>query len=144
MKLVDTNVLVYAVDSDSPRHEESHAWLQRALNEPETILLPWLSLIGFIRIASNPRLHRFPLAGREAVQLVEGWLSRPNVLAPEPDARHLRRVQELLVAAGGVGGNLVNDAHLAALALQHEATVVTFDNDFSRFPGVRWESPARP
>lgn len=141
MKLVDTNVLVYAVAQDAPHHERSRAWLVASLNGAETVLLPWLSLIGFVRIVTNPRINGSPLSIDRALGIVASWLTLPPVITPEPDLRHPQRLLELLSAAGGSGGNLVNDAHLAALAVQHGATVVTFDNDFGRFPGVRWESP---
>ncbi|PWJ26215.1 hypothetical protein ATK17_2361 [Branchiibius hedensis] len=140
MKLVDANVLIYAVDSTAQHHAASKRWLDAALNGSETILLPWVSTLAFIRITTNPRLLAAPLTSQQALEVVHAWLQRPNVVAPEPDAQHTRRLAELL-AAVGIGGNLVNDAHLAALALQWGATVVTFDSDFGRFPSVSWESP---
>ena len=142
MKLVDTNVLVYAVSRGVVHHDRSRAWLDAALSGVETVLLPWTALIGFVRIVTHPRVNRHPLASSTALSLVEEWLSLPHVLAPTPDERHTRRMGELLAATGASGGNLVNDAHLAALAVQYGATVVTFDSDFGRFAGVRWEMPA--
>lgn len=106
-----------------------------------TVLLPWVSLVGFVRITTHPRIHPHPLSPEAALTLVDEWLAHPQVITPEPDPRHTTRMRELLEAAGSTGGNLVNDAHLAALALQYGATVVTFDNDFGRFPGVKWEMP---
>lgn len=141
MNLVDTNVLVYALAEDAPHHRRSRAWLTDALSGTETVLLPWTSLIGFVRIVSNPRINDAPVTAEMALRLVDDWLALSHVLAPEPDSRHAHRMREMLAAAGGAGGNLVNDAHLAALAVQHGATVVTFDHDFGRFPGVRWEMP---
>lgn len=143
MKLVDANVLIYAVDSTAPHHAESKRWLDTALNGSETILMPWVSTLAFIRIATNPRLLPAPLTSEQALEVVQAWLQRPNVVAPEPDAQHARRLAELLSSVG-VGGNLVNDAHLAALALQWVAAVVTFDSDVGRFPSVTWESPSAP
>ncbi|MFT4137096.1 TA system VapC family ribonuclease toxin [Microbacterium sp.] len=141
MRLIDADVLVYAVNAGSALHEPSRTWLERALREPETLLMPWLSLIAFTRITTNPRIASPALSPEDALAVVEGWLARPQVVVPEPDARHAQHMRELLAANGGRGGDLVNDAHLAALALQYRATVVTFDNDFGRFPGVRWERP---
>lgn len=141
MKLVDANVLIYAVDSTARHHAASTQWLDAALNGSETILMPWVSTLAFTRITTNPRLMPAPLTSQQALEIVQMWLQRPNVVAPEPDAQQTRRLQELL-AAVGVGGNLVNDAHLAALAIQWGAAVVTFDSDFGRFPSVTWESPA--
>lgn len=140
MRLVDANVLIYAVDSTARHHAVSKRWLDRALNGSETVLMPWVSTLAFVRIATSPRLLPAPLTSQQALQIVHTWLARPNVVAPEPDAQHTHRLSELLDAVG-VGGNLVNDAHLAALALQWGATVVTFDSDFGRFPSVTWESP---
>jgi toxin-antitoxin system PIN domain toxin len=142
VKLVDTNVLVYAVAEDSPHHDRARRWLTDALNGVETVLVPWVSLIGFVRIVSNPRINATPLPADQALGIVDAWLARENVITPEPDRRHASRMREFLEAAGSAGGNLVNDAHLAALALQCGATVVTFDNDFGRFPGVTWEMPS--
>jgi toxin-antitoxin system PIN domain toxin len=141
VKLVDANVLLYAVDRGSTHHALARDWLDRALNGPETILLPWVSLLAFVRLSTHPGIYERPLAVDQALDTVALWLAQPVTVAPEPDARHITHLRDLL-AETGRGGNLVNDAHLAALALQHRATVVTFDNDFGRFPGVRWERPA--
>lgn len=141
MRLVDVNVLLYAVNADAPRHETSHRWLEGALRGSETILLPWLNMIAFTRLATHPRLLPAPLPVHDAFDLVDGWLTRPCVTVPTPDHRHPQRLRELLTVAGGTGGNLVNDAHQAALALQYDAVVETFDSDFGRFPGVHWETP---
>lgn len=141
MRLVDANVLLYAVDEDAERHRESKAWLDRALGRTETILLPWVSLLAFLRISTHPSVYESPLTIDQAAGVVDAWLARPMVVTPEPDARHAQRLRELLDGIGR-GGNLVNDAHLAALAVQHNAVVMTFDNDFGRFAGVRWERPS--
>lgn len=141
MKLVDANVLVYAVDRGAAHHAVARDWLDRALNGSETILLPWVSLLAFMRLITHPRIFDQPLHVAQAMELVELWLDQAVTVTPEPDARHSARLRVLLGATGR-GGNLVNDAHLAALALQYRATVITFDNDFGRFPGVAWERPA--
>jgi uncharacterized protein len=143
VRIVDGNVLLYAVQSDARHHTESLAWLTSALGGIESVLMPWTSVLAFLRISTHPAVFPEPLTVAEAVHNIRGWLSAPNVLTGEPDRSHLGRVMELLEAVG-VGGNLVNDAHLAALALQYEATVVSYDNDFSRFPGVRWQRPTPP
>lgn len=142
MRLVDANVLLYAVDQNAPHHDAAKGWLDNALNGAETVLLPWMSLLAFVRLTTHPRVFDRPLSPAQALDIVDVWLASPSAVAPEPDARHPARLHELLEAAGGHGGNLVNDAHLAALALQHGAVVMTFDSDFGRFPGVRWERPA--
>lgn len=140
MYLVDANVLLYAVNTDAVHHERARDWLEDALSGEATVLLPWVSLLAFLRLSTHARVHARPLPTDDALEILDGWLASPVVVTPEPDSRHGLRLRELLDATGA-GGNLVNDAHLAALALQWRATVVTFDNDFGRFPGVTWESP---
>lgn len=141
MKLLDVNVLLYAADTLVEQHDVSRRWLTTALSQLETVNVPWLSAIGFLRISTNPRFYPRPVSVAESMSFLQRVLAAPTVVTGEPDHRHLDRMSELL-AATGRGGNLVNDAHLAALALQYDATVVSYDNDFSRFPGVRWERPS--
>lgn len=141
MKLVDANVLLYAVDRGAEHHRVAKEWLDAAIRGPETVLMPWVSLLAFVRLVTHPSVYEHPVPVATAFDVVDGWLAAPAVVAPEPDARHASRLRELLDATGR-GGNLVNDAHLAALALQHRASVVTFDSDFGRFPGVTWERPS--
>jgi toxin-antitoxin system PIN domain toxin len=140
MKLVDTNVLVYATDRSAAHHEQARTWLEGALTRGERVLFPWLSLVGFIRIMTHRSIMSNPLTGDQAAEIVDQLLSAPGSVVAVPDRDHLGRMRELLVATA-TGGNIVNDAHLAAIALQYDASVVTFDNDFSRFAGVRWEAP---
>jgi uncharacterized protein len=140
VNLVDANVLLYADNRVAKHHRDSRAWLTNALSRAETLLVPWLSVVAYLRISTMTQLHYQPQTVTGALRFVRAVLDSPSVIAGEPDHRHLDRVAELL-AATGHGGNLVNDAHLAALALQYDATVVSYDNDFSRFPGVRWERP---
>lgn len=104
------------------------------------MLLPWISLLAFLRIATSPGVYDRPLEIEQALAVVEAWLGQPTAVVPVPDSAHPRRMGILLKATGR-GGNLVNDAHLAALAIQYGATVITLDSDFSRFPEVRWEMP---
>lgn len=142
MKLVDANVLIYAVDSRAENHAAAKGWLDAALSggHRETVLLPWISLLAFVRLVTHPAVYELPLTTDQALSVAEAWLGRPNVVTPEPDTAHARRMRTLLSATGR-GGNLVNDAHLAAIALQYGATVVTFDRDFARFPELDWEAP---
>lgn len=135
MKLVDLNVLVYAIDSTARHHPTAAGWLDHALAGSETIGVPTAVTVGFVRLTTNPRIMASPLTPETAVQIVRTWLTRPNVTAPHPTARHYDLIAELLDATG-VGGNLVSDAHLAALAIEHGAELVTFDSDFARFPGL--------
>ena len=143
MKLVDANVLLYAADQEAEQYITAKSWLEDALSGSGTLLVPWLSAIGFLRISTNSRFYPRATSVDSAMTFLRAVLTTPVVISGEPDHRHLDRVAELLTATGH-GGNLVNDAHLAALALQYEAAVVSYDNDFSRFPGVRWERPSMP
>jgi toxin-antitoxin system PIN domain toxin len=143
MKLVDTNVLLYAVHEEAERHVEARGWLDATLSSRETVLLPWVSLLGFIRISTHPSIYARPQSASEAFEIVNDWLALSVVLTGDPDQRHAGRMRDLLVSTG-TGGNLVSDAHLAALAMQYDATVISYDNDFRRFPGVRWQRPTAP
>lgn len=140
MKLPDANVLLYAVNSADPRHAEARGWLDAALAGQETVGFAWIVLLAFLRLATKVGLFPRPLDPEGAVARVRAWTAQPASVIVTPTPRHLDVVAGLL-AATGTGGNLVNDAHLAALALEHGATVVTYDSDFGRFSGVRWEPP---
>lgn len=140
MIVVDVNVLLYAVNESEPRHEQARSWLDGALTGPETIGFAWLVLLAFLRISTRPGLFPEPLGVEGALRRVEAWLAQPAAMIVEPTTRHLPVLSELLGAVGA-GGNLTSDAHLAALAVEHRATVVTYDTDFSRFPGARWRTP---
>ena len=140
MKLVDANVLLYAVNEADPKHERSRGWLDGALSGSETIGFSWLVVLAFLRLATRAGLFPRPLPVDHALAVVRAWLSHPTSVVAEPTPRHLDVLGGLLQAVGS-GGNLVSDAHLAALALEHNATVVTYDTDFARFAGVHWEFP---
>ncbi|HEX7740488.1 MAG TPA: type II toxin-antitoxin system VapC family toxin [Marmoricola sp.] len=140
MKLVDVNVLVYARDETSPHHRAAKHWLDHALSGDTSIGFPWLVLVGFIRLVTHPSVMASPLSPSEAMDTVESWLGARTAHVVRPGADHARLMRESLEAAG-TGGNLTNDAHLAALAIEHRASVVSFDDDFDRFPGLRWERP---
>lgn len=139
MRLVDANVLVYAVNRDEPHHDRARRWLDRALGGREAVGFTWTVLLAFVRVTTRPIFPR-PLDVGKAVQVTRDWLDQPPAVIVEPTDRHLGLVGGLL-AETGTAGNLVNDAHLAALALEHDATVWTFDSDFGRFEAVRWHQP---
>jgi toxin-antitoxin system PIN domain toxin len=141
VKLVDSNVLIYATNADAEHHRTARPWLRKALAGPETLLVPWLCAVAYLRISTNPRTVRTPLAVPAAVAFIRSVLDAGPVITGAPDARHLDRVMALLAPLGR-GGTLVNDAHLAALAQQYGATVVSYDYDFGLFPDVPWERPA--
>lgn len=140
MRLVDANVLLYAVNVDAEHHERSRRWLDAALSSRDTVAFAWIALLAFVRLATKPGLFPHPLTAEQAMDRVEAWLGAPPAVVVAPTIDHARILRGLLDDVG-VGGNLVNDAHLAALALEHRCTIVSFDNDFSRFDGVDWEPP---
>lgn len=140
MKLVDANVLLYAVNTDAAAHEPSRRWLDGALSGGETVAFSWVALLAFVRLATKVGLFPSPLSVDEAMDRVDAWLAAGSAVVVEPTVRHAAIVRDLLNAVG-VGGNLVNDAHLAALALEHRCGIVSFDHDFGRFPGVDWQPP---
>jgi hypothetical protein len=135
VKVVDANVLVYAVNRQAPLNEQARLWLDSTLASSETIGIPLIVAVAFLRLTTHPAILDRPLTHDEALDIVDGWLSRPNAMLIEPTTRHLAVLRGLL-AVPGAAGNLVNDAHIAALAVEHGAEVVSFDRDFGRFPGV--------
>lgn len=143
MKLVDANVLLYAVNTSSRQHERSRAWLEGALAGGAAVAMAWVPLLAFVRISTRAGLFPRPLTVVQAGQVVQDWLAQPACTLVHPTARHPYLLADLLDGVG-VGGNLVNDAHLAALALEHRAEIVSYDTDFARFPGVRCSPPPQP
>lgn len=138
--LVDANLLLYAVDERSHFHVPSLEWLTSALNGARRVGIPWMSLVAFLRISTNPRATDRPLAPNKAAELVRDWLDAEVVWTPGPGPRHGEIVLGL-VEAGQLTGNLVSDAHLAAIAIEHGLVLASNDSDFSRFEGLRWENP---
>lgn len=140
MKLVDANVLLYAVNEDADHHRVARGWLDGALSGGASVGFAWVPLLAFVRLATKIGLFPAPLSVDQAMTQVDSWLAQPASHIVEPTARHTAVLAGLLSSLGS-GGNLVNDAHLAALAVEHRAQVVSFDHDFARFSGVDWELP---
>ena len=140
MKIPDVCVLLHATNSSSPDHVVSLRWLDRSLSAGAPVGFAWLVLIGFVRLSTHPRVMTHPLSGDQAMGQVEAWLSARSAHVLHPGVNHAAYLRQALGQVGSAG-NLTNDAHLAALAREHKATVVTFDDDFSRFSGVCWERP---
>jgi toxin-antitoxin system PIN domain toxin len=138
MKLVDVNVLLNAVNGDSPQHGIAVAWVNRAFSGAEVVGLSWVALLGFVRLGTRRGILASPLTVKAALEIANDWIRSPMARIVEPTAAHWAQVSRLLVGAG-TAGNLTTDAHLAALALEHHATLVSFDRDFERFPGLRLE-----
>lgn len=140
MTLSDVNLLLYAYDASSAHHEPARGWLEERLSGVETVAFAWVVLLAFVRLATNPRVFESPLSVDEALDAVGAWLAAPCSTIVHPGPRHALVLRELLRPLG-TGGNLTTDAHLAALALEHDAELCSADADFSRFPGLRWSNP---
>jgi toxin-antitoxin system PIN domain toxin len=141
MKLVDANVLLYAVNTSAERHGTAKQWLDDALSGNETVGFAWVVVLAFLRIATHRAVFPRPLEAAEALGVVRDWLAQPTAIVLEPTARHVDLLTEMLSTVG-TAGNLVSDAHLAALAIEHGGDVISFDADFSRFAGVHWQLPS--
>lgn len=140
MIVVDANVLIYAVNKSAANHQVAKGWLEGAFNSNETLGFDATVLLAFVRIVTNRRIFPNPLAAGTAVELLRDWLAQPNAVVVSTDVTHWSILGDLLDRSGAAG-NLVNDAHLAALTLQHGATVASFDADFNRFD-VEWMMPS--
>ena len=140
MILVDANLLVYAHVSSFPQHDQARGWLDKQLNGNASVGLPWHSLLAFLRIVTNPRVFQNPEPMVEAWRQVEAWLDCEVTWIPDPTERH-RAVLSSLLAAAGMQANLVPDAHLAALAIEHGLLLCSTDGDFARFAHLRWQNP---
>jgi len=140
MIVVDVNLLIYAVNEDSPDPKNAKPWLEAAVSGTETVGLPWIVLLAFLRLTTRPGLFQKPLSVDAAFDVVDAWLQQPSVTVPEPAARHLQTIRDL-IAPLGAGGNLTSDAYLAALAIEHGAELCSTNNDFGRFNRLRWRNP---
>jgi toxin-antitoxin system PIN domain toxin len=136
----DINLLVYAHNEAAPSHAGARVWWQELLTRDATVAIPWAVILGFVRVVTHPRVLVAPLRPAAALDRVADWLGCPGVRILEPGPRHLEIVRELLEAVG-VAGNLTTDAHLAALAIEHQGELHSNDADFGRFPGLRWHNP---
>jgi uncharacterized protein len=138
--IVDANLLMYARDSDSPFQDPARRWLELVLNGPIRIGLPWQSLTAFLRMSTNPRIFKTPLSADEAWAFIQDLLDAEPSWIPVPTSGHAEILRRLMVG-GGLTGNLIPDAHLAALAIENGVAVCSADSDFARFPGVQWINP---
>ena len=140
MILVDANLLVYASVAQFEQHDAARSWLDDRLNGVPGVGLPWPSLLAFVRLVTNGRIVQRPVSTNDAWMQVEAWLDGPTVWIPQPTDRH-RAVLGNLLRGHSLRANLVPDAHLAALAIEHGLTLCSVDGDFARFTGLRWENP---
>lgn len=140
MNLVDANVLLAAMNEGDPRSEVARTWLDGELSGAGSVGFAWAVLLAFLRLSTKVGLFPRPLSVDHALDVVRAWLGQPSAVLVQETSKHLDVLGDLLTPLGA-GANLTSDAHLAALALEHRAAVVTFDSDFGRFPGVRWSAP---
>lgn len=138
MKLPDVNVLLAAVNEDCAEHPSARRWLEDAFNHPAGVALAWAALLGFVRLSTKRGILERPLPVADALALVRDWVETPRARVVHPTAAHGPLLSRLLLGVG-TGGNLTTDAHLAALAIEHGALLGSFDRDFERFDGLRFE-----
>ena len=143
MIVIDANLLLYASDTSSVHHQASRQWLEDTLSGDDPVGLTWAALLAFLRIGTNPRVRKKAFSVEEAAAIAAGWLERPIVTLLSPGERHWEILRTLLTK-GQARGPLVTDAHLAALAIEHGATLATTDRDFARFPGLKFFNPIEP
>ena len=140
MIVPDVNLLLCAYDRGAPHHGASSRWWEDLMNGDVRVGVPWLVSTGFLRVITHPSVLARPASPPEAVDYVREWFRYPHVTPLDPGPDHMIHLSRNLVAAG-VGGNLVADAHIAAIAIEYQAEVHSNDTDFSRFPGLLWRNP---
>jgi len=136
----DINLLVFSYNEEAPRHGTAREWWEGLMTGREPVGIPWVVVLGFIRLVTHPAVLEAPLPPKTALARVGQWFAREHVQSLDPGPRHLV-VLEGLFEATGVGGNLTTDTHLAALAIEYQCELHSSDADFARFPGLRWRNP---
>lgn len=142
MIIPDVNLLVYAYNSDAPHHALAKAWWEHCLRDVQPVALPWIVVLGYLRIMTSRAVLQRPLHISTALGHVRLWLEQPNVHVLQPGPRHLELLDSF-AEAGVLSAALMTDAHLAALAIENQSTIHSNDNDFARFPGLRWRDPLK-
>ena len=140
MKTSDANLLLYAYNESAEHHERAKAWLEEKLSSPELFGLSWQVITAFLRISTNPRAFPLPFTLKEAIEIVEDWLAQPQVKILLPTEKHWKIFSNLILE-GQTNGAMMMDAHLAALAIEHGATLATTDRDFVRFSKLKTTNP---
>jgi len=140
MILVDSNLLIYAYNADVPEHDRARRWWEETMKGEEAVGLAWVVILAFIRLTTSPQIFKSPLSREKACGFVDTWLEQGAVEIVQPTPRHWTLFKEQL-QAGQAGANLTTDAHLAALAIEHGATLYTTDRDFTRFSGLKFVNP---
>lgn len=142
MIIPDLNLLLYAYTPGATDHAMAKAWWEKLLRSAAPVGLPWAVVLGFVRLTTTRGVLAVPATPADALQRVEAWFQQPNVSILNPGPRHLALLRVTLSATAG--GSMTTDAHLAALALEHQAELHSNDTDFARFPGLRWHNPLVP
>ena len=142
MILVDTNILIYAEDKLSLRHEEARQWWDLQLSGESPVCLCWSILTSFIRISTNRQIFNTPLTLKQAISRVQSWLDQPCTRLINPTESHWQ-IFQIMLLEGQANANLVVDAHIAALAIEHGCILYSTDSDFSRFPKLKWKNPLK-
>lgn len=140
MLIVDVNILIYVTQEDAIEHQRVLDWWTEAVDGPEPIGLPWTSLVGFLRVSTNKKIYPRPLTIQEATERVASWIEHHNTSLVAPSQNHWKHYKTTLLNSNA-SGNLVTDAHFAALAISRDATLVSCDTDFARFKNLRWLNP---
>ncbi len=143
MILPDINLLVFALDRQSPHHAPSAAWWNTCLAASTPVCIPWLVILGVVRILGNSRIYQRPTPPDVLLGQIEKWLALPHIHSVDPATSHLNTLRRLLKVTG-VAGSLSSDAHLAAIAIDRNITLYSNDSDFGRFPGLSWINPLQP
>ena len=140
MIAIDANLFLYASDTSAAHHQASRRWLENTLSSEETVGIAWAVVLAFLCVGTNPRIRKNAFTLQEAVDIVADWFERPNVTLLNPGERHWEILREVMTK-GQARGPQITDAHLAALAIEHGATLATTDRDFARFPGLKFFNP---
>jgi toxin-antitoxin system PIN domain toxin len=143
MILIDANLLIYAIDRDSPHQRKARTWLEKVLSDTAPIGLAWIVMLAFLRVTTRAGIMRNPLSPEQAIAYVDSWLGQSPVALVRPGRQHWPILRNLLQVSG-TSGNLTSDAHLAALAIEYGYSIYTTDNDFRRFAGLRVINPLSP
>jgi toxin-antitoxin system PIN domain toxin len=136
----DANLFLYAYNQRSPQFVAAARWLEVTLSGDVEVGIPFQSILAFLRIATNPNLVSFAISMPRALDIVDVWLDQSEVRLIHPGPAHWSIYRRLCLHAA-IGARLTTDAHLATLAIEHDATLMTVDADFARFPGLRWHNP---
>ena len=140
MIVLDANLLLYAYDSDSQQHAKARAWIEQTFSNGTPVGLPWQTVTAFLRIVTNPRLSGKRFTPEEAIQIVDQWLTQPNVSLLPAGEQHWSLLRQM-IKDGQTRGPMISDADLAALTIEYGGVLHTTDRDFARFPALRWTNP---